>query len=332
MSRSHTSRRCAAIASWPGDRARRRGRVVLVDLDDLGVGGVQRQQDVGVALLEPAPQRVQVEGGGHLVLLGRAGEGAPPSGYSSRRPCRQGRSSPAQTGHELDGADGVAGQHGAGHHGVGAQGRGHRDGAGLDGQLGGLVGELTRGEEERGDGDVAATLAAERAHRLAGGRRGAGGVGGRHGQLVVLAPQPGQPGHGLVRRAGRSSRRRRAPGRRARAPGRRRAPRASARRAPRGSTASWPRTGVARTWRPGCRTVASATASVSEARSGRHSESSSGTATISSCPARTSRSTTAWNAGRHRCEGCSRYARSTRRSGRCAFTSSTRAVTVLVER
>ena len=45
---------------------------------------------------------------------------------------------------QLDGADGVAGQHGAGDLGVGAQRLGDGDGAGLEGQLGGPVGQEAR--------------------------------------------------------------------------------------------------------------------------------------------------------------------------------------------
>ena len=67
----------------------------------------------------------------------------------------------AQTGTSSHRAHGVAGQDRAGHRGVGAQRVGHGDGAGLEGQLAGPVGQPAGREEERRDRDVALALGAE---------------------------------------------------------------------------------------------------------------------------------------------------------------------------
>jgi hypothetical protein len=75
-------------------------------------------------------------------------------------------------GDELDGADGVAGQDGAGQLRVGAERLGDRDRAGLEGELGGPVGQEAGSQEQRGDRDVPAALGrkARTASPVAGGR------------------------------------------------------------------------------------------------------------------------------------------------------------------
>ncbi len=201
-------------------------------------------------------------------------------------------------------------------------------GAGLERELGGPVGQEARGQEQRGDRDVAPALGAEGPHRLAGGRRGRGGEGGGHRQLVVGAPQAGHPGDALVGQRVARCRPRPAPGRRARAPASAAAPRASARRAPRGTRAPgparrWPGPSApgAAAWRPRSRRAR-------RRWRGRH-------ASAAAAPPRSRRARRAPGGPRRsgrRAWLSSRNAFSMRRSGRVLRTSSTSAPIVSAER